>query len=179
MSDIYHRWRQYNNKRTWRQRAEHRFANWEPVMPSVVAAYLQWKYPVPCTTPPQRSTSPLGTRSPTPDENAGIILDICAINIYQLGQTRLRVQLADTSVSPSVDLAQHGYICNSPVSPSFAVSVKTLELYRRLRMRKPSFSAEAFAKVICDLHSVSLVYLHHPPLPGPNTLIGTLPPSLS
>lgn len=134
-------------------------------MPSLVAVYLQWKYPpAPCTAPSERNTSPSGTSSPTPDEATGIILDINVIDIYASQQTKLRVHRADTSISPSVDLARHGYIGNSPVNPSYAISIKTLELYRRLRMRKASFSAEAYAKVICDLHSVSLNHSHLLPL---------------
>lgn len=123
-------------------------------MPDVVNTYLQWKYaPAPGPAPSERSTSPSNASSPTPDTD--IIIDINAIDIYT-SQTRLHVRRADTSLSPCIDLARHGYIGNSPVNPSCGVSIKTLELYRRLRMRKPSFSAEAFAKVICDLHSVSL-----------------------
>lgn len=121
-------------------------------MPDLVAAYLQWKYPPPCTTPSERTSSPSNTTCSTPDTD--ITVDVNVIDIYAPQQTRLHVQRADDSISPSVDLALHGCIGNSPVNPSYAVSIKTLELYRRLRMRKPSFSAEAFAKVICDIHSV-------------------------
>lgn len=134
-------------------------------MPSLIAVYLQWKYPpTPSSTPPERNTSTSGTSSPAPDEETGILLDINVIDIYTSQQTRLRVQRASTSISPAVDLMQHGYVSNSPVNPSYAISIKTLELYRRLRLRKASFSAEAYTKVICDLHSVSpvsisLIYL--------------------
>lgn len=48
-----------------------------------------------------------------------------------------------------------GYLGNVPLNPSIAVSFKTLEMYRRIQLRKPSFSVEAFAKVTCDLYSVS------------------------
>ncbi|KAH7904203.1 hypothetical protein BJ138DRAFT_1239965, partial [Hygrophoropsis aurantiaca] len=39
-------------------------------------------------------------------------------------------------------------------TPSLAFSLPTLELYRRIRLRKPSFSVEAFAKVLCDLYGI-------------------------
>ena len=45
---------------------------------------------------------------------------------------------------------------NKPLNPSLAISIRMLELYRRLRLQKPSFSVEVFAKVVCDLYSVSL-----------------------
>lgn len=47
-----------------------------------------------------------------------------------------------------------GYLGTTPQTPSIAISITTLELYRRLRLRKPSLSVEAFSKVICDLYEV-------------------------
>jgi hypothetical protein len=54
----------------------------------------------------------------------------------------------------AVALMNHGLLSNVPLQPSFALSLTTLELYRRLRLQKPSFSVEAFAKVVCDLYMV-------------------------
>ena len=51
-------------------------------------------------------------------------------------------------------LVKNGYLGNTPMTPSLAISLKTLELFRRIRLRKSSFSAEAYAKVLCDLYSV-------------------------
>ncbi|KAG2101883.1 uncharacterized protein F5147DRAFT_746939 [Suillus discolor] len=41
-----------------------------------------------------------------------------------------------------------------PHNPSIAVSLRTLEHYCLIRLRKPSFSIEAFSKVICDSYSI-------------------------
>ncbi|KAG2361657.1 hypothetical protein BDR07DRAFT_1451498 [Suillus spraguei] len=49
-------------------------------------------------------------------------------------------------------LVLSGYLGATPHSPTIAISLLTLELYRCLRLRKPSLSIEAFAKVICDLY---------------------------
>ncbi|KAG2156989.1 hypothetical protein DEU56DRAFT_905664 [Suillus clintonianus] len=57
-------------------------------------------------------------------------------------------------LSPSVALMSRGYIGNAPHQPSFAVAIRTLELFRLLWLRKPSLSVEAFAKVICDTYAV-------------------------
>ena len=51
-------------------------------------------------------------------------------------------------------LVLNGYLGTSPQSPSLAVSLKSLDLYHRIRLRKPSFSCEAFTKVVCDLYAV-------------------------
>ena len=49
-----------------------------------------------------------------------------------------------------------GYLATSPVDPTLAISIKTLELFRRLRCRKASLSVEAYAKVLCDLYAVRI-----------------------
>ncbi|KAI0069909.1 hypothetical protein K474DRAFT_1609657 [Panus rudis PR-1116 ss-1] len=58
------------------------------------------------------------------------------------------------SLSPAVDLAEHGYLAKTPISPTVAVSFSTLTLFHRLRLRKPSLSFEAFTKVVCDSYSL-------------------------
>lgn len=54
----------------------------------------------------------------------------------------------------SVALVQAGYLGTVPEQPSLAISLRTLELYHTLRLFKPSFSIEAFAKAMCHLYSV-------------------------
>ena len=66
---------------------------------------------------------------------------------------------------PIQALVKNGYLGNTPTTPSLAVSLKMLELFRRMRLRKPSFSVEAFAKVLCDLYSVSPRSLRDSPAP--------------
>ncbi len=65
-----------------------------------------------------------------------------------------------SSPSPALDFIRLGYVVKTPVSPSIALSLTTLELYHRLRLRKPSFSAEAFGKVICDYYKVCHPFLY-------------------
>ncbi|RDX47631.1 hypothetical protein OH76DRAFT_1456691 [Lentinus brumalis] len=54
----------------------------------------------------------------------------------------------------TTSIAESGFLPASPVDPSLAVSFRTLEYFRRLRLRKASYSVEAFAKVICDLYGI-------------------------
>ncbi|KDQ34014.1 hypothetical protein PLEOSDRAFT_1032013 [Pleurotus ostreatus PC15] len=60
--------------------------------------------------------------------------------------------------STAAAIVESGFIPPTPYSPSLLVSVKTLELFRRLRLRKPSFSVEAFAKVVCDFYNMPYRY---------------------
>ncbi|EIW84255.1 hypothetical protein CONPUDRAFT_49671 [Coniophora puteana RWD-64-598 SS2] len=73
------------------------------------------------------------------------------INLYTL-QTETRISRSEDVGTAHEALVLNGYVGTSPDSPSLAVSISTLELYRRIRLRKASFSVEAFAKVICDMY---------------------------
>lgn len=87
----------------------------------------------------------------TPPSNFDFTLE--ALDIYTLEKT-VRVPCSSEE-TPIQALVKCGYLGNTPITPTLAVSIQTLELFRRLRLRKSSFSVEAFAKVICDLYSVS------------------------
>lgn len=77
-----------------------------------------------------------------------------AFDIYTLVE-HVEISRRESSVAASIDLMRNGWIAKTPDNPTAGVSIKTLELFHRLRQRKPSFSAEAFTKVICDYYRVS------------------------
>ncbi|OSC99715.1 hypothetical protein PYCCODRAFT_1372708 [Trametes coccinea BRFM310] len=95
------------------------------------------------------------TDAPTGDSgprDTSYDFDIDVVDIYTLSRrASIRRDVHQTAV---LALAQHGYMATSPISPSLAISFKTLELFRRLRLRKASFSVEAFAKVVCDFYAL-------------------------
>ena len=84
-------------------------------------------------------------------------VEITIIDIYTLSSS-IKISCEDSQTTAST-LAGLGFIGNAPFHPSVAVSIKTLELYRILRRRKPSFSIEGFVKVISDLYMVSLLFV--------------------
>ena len=107
--------------------------------------------PVPALSPvPQITQDGTETESSHPQISAEV--EILVIDIYTLS-TSIKFSCPEDQTTAST-LASLGFIGNAPFHPSVAVSVKTLELYRILRRRKPSFSVEAFVKVVCDLYMV-------------------------
>ncbi|KAK7444532.1 hypothetical protein VKT23_015210 [Stygiomarasmius scandens] len=129
-----HRWRK--DGRTWRRRIQAMDEQWSTQLEDMTDAYIQWKY-----------TS--GTSYPSDLEYD---FEISTINLYTLERT---IQVArDAHTEPNVALVRAGYLGNSPVAPSIAVSLKTLELFHVLRLFKASFSIEAFAKVLCHLYKL-------------------------
>ena len=75
--------------------------------------------------------------------------------LFSLDQS-LTIQRPASSTSVALDLAEKGFLAKTPVLPHTAIGFRTLELYHRLRLRKPSFSIEAFTRVLCDYYMVRL-----------------------
>ena len=140
-SSVRNRSRCYRDTRTWRLRIERLHENWEPRFEEMLEAYLRWKY---------QSSQPA-------DETGGETIEIRVIDIYSL-QQMATITVLPTSRSVAESLTTNGYIGNGPERPSLAVSIRTLELFRRIRLRKASFSIEAFAKVVCDLYNVRFIF---------------------
>ncbi|KAI0652680.1 hypothetical protein C8Q79DRAFT_997654 [Trametes meyenii] len=73
---------------------------------------------------------------------------IALVDLYSLARTvNIQCEATETTV---IAMARQGYLATTPISPTLAIMFNTLEHFRLLRLRKPSFSLEAFAKVLCD-----------------------------
>ncbi|OSD06273.1 hypothetical protein PYCCODRAFT_1464243 [Trametes coccinea BRFM310] len=98
---------------SWRQRIETMEKNWSPLLPQLTNVFMTWRYPpsesVPVDIDPEYS------------------FDIDIIAIYRLQTSVTITRGADKSAV--IALARHGYLGNSPVNPSLAISFKTLELF--------------------------------------------------
>jgi hypothetical protein len=105
------------------------------------------------TPPHAQGSGHDNTRTDTPSPSISIEIEIPVIDVYTLSMS-VKISCAGDQTTAST-LAGLGFIGNAPFRPSVAISIKTLELYRVLRRRKPSFSVEAFVKVISDLYMVS------------------------
>ena len=57
-------------------------------------------------------------------------------------------------------LVRQGMVPCSPISPSMAVTIDVLELYRTSRLRCPHLSIQAFVKTLSDLHGVSIALVY-------------------
>jgi len=115
-----------------------------------VKLYLEWKYGVAPEPPPTSMDVDPSTETPSAGNT---IFTIDVLDIYTLDAS-VMISCPDHNFLVEA-LVQKGYLGNTPIFPSLAISLKTLELFHCLRLRKSSFSMEAFAKVLCDLYSVS------------------------
>jgi hypothetical protein len=138
---------------------------------SLVTAYLSWQYHNKATTAAKQATTATTTATTATtittamtatatDETTTTAaeswdFEIRVVDIYTLN-TRASISRSSDCESVAEALVLNGYLGTSPLNPLLAISLKTLDLYHKIRIRKPSFSVEAFAKVICDLYTVSI-----------------------
>ena len=124
-------------------------------MPLLVKAYYGWRYP----TNRQSEAEPLPSDDDDrQDHELQGQMEISVVDLYTLAVH------ATISVAPNQRNAEAlvaaGYLGNSPIQPSVAISLKTLELFRTLRLFKASESAACFAKLICHYYCVSESMFH-------------------
>jgi hypothetical protein len=139
---------------------ERQQSNWKVVLPSLIEAFLKWKYPESLTSHSSSDTLNANTSVPASNDTPAVDVDpvsydfsIDCVDLYSLSMT---IYVPRSSSMTAVEaLLIQGYLAISPVDPTLAISIKTLELFRRLRCRKASLSVEAYAKVLCDLYAVS------------------------
>jgi hypothetical protein len=124
-------------------------------MSKLVSGYLSWKYapsPLAVNSPSVLPHAPASTPASPWDFSMPVI------NLYTLETTAYIHRGAEVE-SVAEALVLNGYLPTTPESPSLAVSLKTLELLRCIRIRKPSLSIQAFAKVISDQYGVCISHL--------------------
>lgn len=107
--------------------------------------------------PATPTRSPDDLRAPDNSPQVGVEYSVQVYEIFTM-ETGLTILRPASSTSPVVDLAGHGFLGKTPVLPTVAVGFQTLELFHRLRLRKASFSVEAFTRMIGDYYAVSNLF---------------------
>ena len=133
--------------RSWAERLAGLEQNWDSVLLEMTEEYLRWKY---------ISSAPCGDGRATDADarDPKYHYTIKVLDIFSLNQVAT-IKPSGRVRSGAAALVEHGYIGVSPINPGTAIGIRTLELFRRVRLRKPSFSVEAFTKLVCDYYSVS------------------------
>ena len=119
-------------------------------------AYYAWRYP--SSRQSNAEVQPPGDDDRQEHELQGQ-LEISVVDLYTLAASAT-IPVASNQRNAEA-LVAAGYLGNSPIQPSVAISLKTLELFRTLRLFKASYSAEAFAKLICHHYCVSEIQPTH------------------
>jgi len=144
----------------------HRFNEaWASIIDELVDDFIQWKYKIPLAQSPP---SPIAELSEWD-------FSIDTVDLYTLTHKTTICRDKDTKATSA--LVRAGYLAASPVSPSLAISLRTLELLRTIRLFKPNFSIEAFAKTVCHLYAVRNPFSY--PQVITETLPDTIPPRIT
>lgn len=111
--------------------------------------------PTPLNTDSTSETAPLPS-SPDPATPGGspYDFDIDVFDLTTLVKT-VRISCPPTMSSATRAILLHGFVPTSPLKPSLAISLRSLELLRRICLFHTSYSVEAFAKLICFSYKVS------------------------
>ncbi|KAH9910768.1 uncharacterized protein BXZ73DRAFT_108540 [Epithele typhae] len=168
--------RSAKDERTWKERRQAQHNAWKPRMAALKTMYLKWKYKwqgkedsdgaedgprsaseIPASEPIRATEKPSDQSSPTlqPQPSASPLLsgsDVQVRKVACIDLNTLQVQVDYEVASdqfPCEALAARGYLATTPSQPELAMSFDTLELFRTIKLFKPSFSTEAFAKMAC------------------------------
>lgn len=77
-----------------------------------------------------------------------IYADCAKIDLYP----SMEIPISEAETSYTIALVRYGLMPFSPTTPSVAITTRTLEFYRVLRLRSPQQSVQPFVKVLCDIH---------------------------
>lgn len=64
------------------------------------------------------------------------------------------MSVSPTDASTLCALIRHGLVPNAPNKPSYAISIRALEIYRITHLRSPHLAIEPFVKSLCDVYGV-------------------------
>ncbi|KAA1467688.1 hypothetical protein DENSPDRAFT_877519 [Dentipellis sp. KUC8613] len=76
------------------------------------------------------------------------------VDVYDLSPAKTLYHIKG-SYYINVELLRQGFLGASPWNVSMAFSLRTLELYRALRLRQPRLSIQAWIQTLCDLHNLN------------------------
>lgn len=121
-----------------------------PISPSIPSPPAPSSIPLPTsstdsTSPPSNTAHPSTSTLPSPPR----YFAVDAVSLH--GRDRHFIVIQEPHHQHAgQSLIRHGLISNSPLTPTIAFSILTIETFRRLRLRAPRTSIQSFIKVICD-----------------------------
>lgn len=142
---------------------------------AMVRAYQRWSYEIrndgldACLERATSSESDTGLCEGTADI---VVLDTYRKSLYCTITSRSRSTLTGTfktsytmfqdDESIAAALVRQGMIPCAPFNPEYAISIRTLEIFRNLRNRCPHLAIQPYVKGLLDLQGVGPSFLHWP-----------------
>lgn len=131
--------------RTRQDQVEQRNVAFKEQLADNVEAYLKWF----------ASLGDLGYANNQPPPSSRPLQDwymVEEIDVFTIGKKKIPLREGDCSVSSA--LLHVGLVPCSPLTPTVAVTVRTLELFRNASLRCPHLAIQPFIKSLCDMHGM-------------------------
>ncbi|KAF9245372.1 hypothetical protein BU15DRAFT_71119 [Melanogaster broomeanus] len=75
------------------------------------------------------------------------------VDVFRAEEVICTIKPNDSYITSA--LIHQGLMPCSPISPTTAITINALELFRTAHLRSPHFSIQAFVKTLCDLHGMT------------------------
>ncbi|KAF9232688.1 hypothetical protein BU15DRAFT_90591 [Melanogaster broomeanus] len=75
------------------------------------------------------------------------------VDVFRAEEVICTIKPNDSYIASA--LIRQGLMPCSPISPTTAITINALELYRTAHLHSPHFSIQAFVKTLCDLHGMT------------------------
>ncbi|KAG6824531.1 hypothetical protein H0H92_006579, partial [Tricholoma furcatifolium] len=131
--------------RTRRDRTEKRTQGFEQQMEGATDSYMEWA---------NRMGDEGLTMGPSTSHNGSVenALALQVIDVFQTYKYSIDICTGDVNIPAAI--IRHGLLPTAPLKPSFAFSIRVMELYRTTSLRCPHLTIEPFVKSLCDLHKI-------------------------
>ncbi|KAF7967191.1 hypothetical protein HWV62_35590 [Athelia sp. TMB] len=136
--------RRRRDNRTRRDRNKIREDTFRIQMPAMRAAYLDYSFA-------QAVNQGNDSASAAPPADSG---SMTVKVVKPFSSEDVQITILPTNKYITSALVHQGLLPCSPISPTVAISIEAMELYRVAHLRCPHLSIQAFVKTLCDLHTV-------------------------
>lgn len=129
--------------RSRRDRVQRVVEQFAEVQEGMVSAYMEW----------QANRSAEGWEDTSVHGALGEeTRHIRVVDVFRESDLTYSISADDPSIPAA--LIRHGAIPCSPLRPSVAVSIRTMEIFRLQRLRCPRLSIQSFVRFLCDIHLI-------------------------
>lgn len=87
--------------------------------------------------------------------SAMLIFSLCYILNFHLETYSMELETHVTDLGIPAAILRNGLIPCAPFTPTLAITVRVLELYRVTHLRCPHLAIQPFVKALCDLHGIA------------------------
>jgi hypothetical protein len=149
--------------RPWSSRGERSEQRWKAYLQKNTDAFLDWK----CGEQLSKETAPSFVVKVTVDFVDGktllIVLQSYRLSYSSMDHIGIEYNRTFSLCMPTKgsSLLRQGFMGSSPMHPSAAFSLRTLDWFSALQLHQSSFSAYGFIQTICDTSNVSSLRYSH------------------